>query len=102
MMMMVSMILMTLFLLRWWWWRRIISFVVVVVVRLVLPILMLCLVRLLLLLLHLDLLLSELCNPVLDNAQVPHDIVLAGCQLVSVLEARLSLEQATTLHVHYA
>lgn len=83
-------------------WSGIVAFLVelplvLVVVVMVLGFLLLLL--LLLLLLHEDLLLAELCDAVLDDAQVSHDIVLAGRQLVGVLETRLCLQQATTLHV---
>ena len=78
----------------WMAWSGIVAFLVE------LPLVMLVVLGLLfLLLLHEDLLLAELGDAVLDDAQVSHDIVLTGRQLVGVLETRLCLKQATTLHV---
>lgn len=68
------------------------------VIWLELLILVLCLV----LLLHLNLLLSKLCNAILDDAEMPQDVVLARCQLVGMLEARLSLQQSATFDVYDA
>lgn len=62
-------------------------------------------VLLALLLLHLELLLlllSVLGNARLHNVQMAHDVVFGGRQLVGVLETRLGLQQAATLHVHDA